>query len=86
MMFGGVLGTVAFGQTLSFGLSQCHGHGSWLLVCEVALRASPMVLDPHLPLHFFIRYADADPGMWPSGPFKLQIQMKYLAGTDALPP
>ena len=23
--------------TLSFGLSQCHGHGSWL-VCEVALR------------------------------------------------
>ena len=24
--------------TLSFGLSQCHGHGSWLM-CEVALRA-----------------------------------------------
>ena len=24
--------------TLSFGLSQCHGHDSWL-VCEVALRS-----------------------------------------------
>jgi hypothetical protein len=45
--FGGVLGrpvwTLSFGlsqchghgSTLSFGLSQCHGHGSWLL-CEVA--------------------------------------------------
>ena len=29
-----------------------------------ALRASPVILDSH----FFIRDADADPGMWPSGP------------------
>ena len=28
--------------TLSFGLSQVHGHGSWL-VCEVALRATSQV-------------------------------------------
>ena len=25
--------------TLSFGLSQCHGHGSWLM-CEMALSAA----------------------------------------------
>ena len=30
---------MAFGS-LSFGLSQFHGHGSWL-ICEVALRVHP---------------------------------------------
>jgi hypothetical protein len=34
MTFGGVLGRPL--DTLSFGPSQFHGHGSWL-VCEVAL-------------------------------------------------
>ena len=34
--FGSVLGHAL---DTSFGLSQFHGHGSWL-VCEVALRAS----------------------------------------------
>jgi hypothetical protein len=29
--------------TLSFGLSQFHGHGSWL-VCEVALNPSKYIL------------------------------------------
>ena len=69
---------------LSFGLSQFHGYGSWLM-CEVAIRASPMVMDPQLHLHFFIRVADVDPGMWPSGPFNLQIRMKNHARIDALP-
>jgi hypothetical protein len=34
--FGGCVGTMAFGH-FSFGLTQFHGHGSWL-VCEVALN------------------------------------------------
>ena len=35
--FGGVLGRPLNGLwTLSFGLSQFHGHGSWLM-CEMAL-------------------------------------------------
>jgi hypothetical protein len=33
-----------------------------------SIRASPMVLDPHMHLHFFIRDAHADPGMWPTSP------------------
>ena len=32
--------------TLSFGLSQLHGHGSWL-VCEVALRWTHGINNPH---------------------------------------
>jgi hypothetical protein len=36
--FGGVLGTT-FGR-FPFGLSQCRGHGSWLVCEEVALRAT----------------------------------------------
>ena len=36
--FGGVLVTT-FGHSLSFGLSQFQGQGSWLM-CEVALRLS----------------------------------------------
>jgi hypothetical protein len=43
----------------------------WMLVgfCPVpkCLRASPMVLNPHMHLLFFIRDAYADPWMWPSG-------------------
>ena len=34
------VGTAAFGHSLSFGLSQFHGHGSWP-VCVVALSISP---------------------------------------------
>jgi hypothetical protein len=32
--------------TLSFGLSQCHGHGSWL-VCEVALSIKTLTMYWH---------------------------------------
>ena len=37
---------MAFGHFLR-GLSQCHGHGSWL-VCEVALNDLQSAVDPWL--------------------------------------
>ena len=36
------VGTVAFGHFLLGSHMQFHGHGSWLM-CEVALRASPLI-------------------------------------------
>jgi hypothetical protein len=36
-----------------------------------SIRASPVVLDLHMHLHFFICDAYADPGMWPSGPYTM---------------
>ena len=42
--FGGVLGSL---WTYSFGLSQFHGHGSWL-VCEVVLIPETHTTFPNL--------------------------------------
>ena len=36
--------------TLSYGLPQCHGHGSWL-VCEVALASTPRAFRGLIPKH-----------------------------------
>lgn len=40
------------------------------VVGQSTSRASPVVLDLHMHLHFFIRDANVDLGMWPSGPCK----------------
>jgi hypothetical protein len=54
-------------------------------ISSEVLRASSVVLDPHLHLHFFINDADAYPRMYPSGHPKLYLRMKANPGTDALP-
>ena len=48
-----------------------------------ALRASPMAL--HLHLRFFIRYADADAGLGPSGFDFCKSWMRMSAGSADLP-
>jgi hypothetical protein len=44
------------------------------------VRASLVVLDPHLHLHFFIRDADADTGKCPIGSCFGKLRMKMDAG------
>ena len=52
--------------TLSFGLPQFHGHGSWL-VCEVVL--SDCGLTTSQDKHYYIRYVDIYPVTFLIGPY-----------------
>ena len=85
-------GMLQFGDTkigyvlnLAFNSLNAYWHTSVHSNLASFLRASPMVMDLHVHLHVFIRNADADPGKWLSGPFKLQIRMKNYVGTVVLP-
>jgi hypothetical protein len=59
--------------TLSFGLSQSHGHGSWL-VCEVALRAALYLKAGPIPLEAdCMKFQPLLGGGWP----QLHITIRF---------
>jgi hypothetical protein len=80
--------------TLSFGLSQFHGHGSWL-VCEVALRPdldkahviTPIYLNKFVVLYQFmyvhlnlhnVTLLNVTPSLIPQNPEELQLESPFM--------
>jgi hypothetical protein len=64
--------------TLSFGLSQFHGHGPWLM-CEVALGGTP--LDPSFTNWVFRDTHDLGPGPHQLLLHVLNLHLFVVAGT-----